>query len=94
VEATMAWKEIFTKDVDGRKVVGSEHDDGGYRVSTTTASDYEGSVSGDESSTVIMPPVAAGSPVSIDGEDLEELRKNLIEEGEFSESAADRRACR
>lgn len=85
----MAWKDVFTKEVGGRQVTGSEHSEGGYRVSTTTASDYEGDVSGDESSTVIMPPVAAGSPVSIEGEDLADLRKNLIEDGEFSEEDAD-----
>lgn len=85
----MAWKDVFTKEVRGRQVTGSEHSEGGYRVSTTTASDYEGKVAVDDSSTLIVPPVAAGSKVSIDGEDLEVLRKNLIEDGEFSEDAAD-----
>ena len=85
----MAWKDIFTKEVEGRKVAGSEHNEGGYRVSTTTASDYEGKFEVDDTSTLHIPPVAAGSKVSIEGEDLGDLRKNLIEDGEFSEAAAD-----
>jgi len=38
---------------------------------------------------MIASPVAAGSKVSLDGEDLCHLRKSLIEDGEFSEAAAD-----
>jgi phosphatidate phosphatase APP1 len=88
-EWAMAWKDIFTKEVEGRKVTGTKSDEGDYRVTTTTASDYEGNVTVDDSSTVVMPPVAAGSKVSIDGEDLDDLRKNLVADGEFSEAGAD-----
>lgn len=83
-----SWEEIFEKEVDGRPVKGEVYDEGGYRVTTTQKSDYEGDVSGDESSTVIISPSAAGTKIKLEGETLEELEKELVEHGEFSDEEA------
>jgi hypothetical protein len=59
-----------------------------YRVTTTQKSDYEGNVFGDESSTTIIPPSAAGTKIQLDAETIEELEKELIEHGEFTHEEA------
>lgn len=55
--------------------------EGDYRVSTTQGEDYPGSVSGDESSTIIIPPSRKGTPIDIDGETLGEISIGLAGEG-------------
>lgn len=84
----MTWEEVFKKFVEGREVTGSVSDEGDYKVRTSTKSDYPGNATSDGDQHVISSPVAAGSPVSIDGEDLEDLQRNLVSDGEFSEEAA------
>jgi len=79
-----SWKEVFEAEVDGRQVKGEVYDEGRYRVTTTQKSDYEGNGSGDESTTVIIPPSAAGTIIQLDCETVEELEKQLVEHGEFT----------
>ncbi len=75
------WTTHHKGTVGGRTVEVKTYSDGGYRVSTTQGADYPGSVSGDDSSTIIIPPSAKGTPVDIDGETLDEVRGDLAAEG-------------
>lgn len=71
---------------EGREVEVKTHSEGGYRVSTTQGQDHPGSASSDEAGTIIMPPTKAGRPIDIDGGTVEEVRKQLAQEG-FSKKA-------
>ncbi|MCK2149441.1 hypothetical protein MYE70_10220 [Marinobacter alexandrii] len=82
------WETVFEAEIDGRNVKGEVYSKGGYKVSTTQKSDYEGHISSDDGSTIIIPPSAAGEPIEIDGESLDELERELVEDGEFSSSEA------
>ena len=84
-----SWKKVFEFEVDGRLVKGEVYIEGDYKISTTQKSDYEGEVFGDESSKVLMSPSAAGTPIEIEAETLEELKENLITDGEFSNEDAE-----
>ena len=75
------WTTHHKGTVGGRTVEVKTYSDGGYRVSTTQGEDYPGSVSGDDSSTVIIPPSAKGTPIDIDGETVDEVRNDLAAEG-------------
>ena len=85
---TELWEEKFQTEVAGRSVKGEVYDEGGYKVTTTQKSDHEGKVSGDKSGTVIVPPSASGTSIEIDGETLEELENELVENGEFTREEA------
>jgi hypothetical protein len=80
------WTTHHSGTVEDRDVTIQTHSDGGYRVKTTQGEDYDGDVSGDESSTVIIPPSPKGTPLDIDGKTLDEVRKQLSQEG-FSDGA-------
>ncbi len=82
------WEAIFDVVINGRDVKGETYCEGGYRVSTTQKSDYEGYIGGDTGSTIIIPPSQAGTPIDIDAETLEELERTLVEDGEFSPDEA------
>ncbi len=82
------WSKVFDASIGGRSVTGETYNEGGYKVRTTQKSDYEGSVSGDSSSTLIMPPTAAGTSMEIEAESLEELESELISDGEFTQNEA------
>lgn len=83
------WTTHHEGDVEGRPVTVQTHPEGGYRVKTTQGADDEGKVFGDESSTVIITPTAAGRPIDIEGETIDEVRDQLKQE-EFSEDAIQR----
>ncbi len=82
-----SWSQVFEDTVGGRPVKGEIYDEGGYKVTTTQKEDYPGSLSGDESNTIIIPPREAGTPIEIEAETLEELEKDLVTEG-FSKDEA------
>ena len=84
-----SWKQVFEVEVDGRPVKGEVYIEGGYRIKTTQKSDYDGEGFGDESSKVFMPPSAAGTPIEIEAETPEELKNDLISDGEFSNDDAE-----
>lgn len=80
------WATHFDGTVEGRTVTVQTHSDGGYRVKTTQDTDCNGTVFGDESSMAIIPPTPKGTPIEIEEETIDEVRKQLAQEG-FSDSA-------
>ncbi len=80
------WTTHHEGEVEGRPVIVQTHSEGGYRVKTDQGADDEGTVFGDDSTTVIIPPTAAGRPIDIDGETIDEVRDQLKQEG-FGEEA-------
>jgi hypothetical protein len=73
--------------VAGRPVAVKTYVEGGYRVSTTQGADHSGSISVDDTSTMIMAPSSKGRKINIDGESIEEVREQLAIEG-FSDDEA------
>ncbi len=84
-----SWSKIFEVTIGDRVVIGQTYDEGGYKVTTTQKSDDPGSVSGDQSSTVVIPPSAAGKKIEIDAETLSELEADLVSDGEFTAEEAE-----
>ncbi|MDD2357977.1 MAG: hypothetical protein PHX13_08700 [Thiovulaceae bacterium] len=82
------WQEVFSTNVDGRNVIGELYEENDYRVKTTQKNDDNGYISENESSKTYMPPRAAGSLITIEGQTLDELKDNLMSEGEFSSDDA------
>lgn len=78
------WDTVFEDKVDGRDVRGEVYSEGGYKVSTTQKSDYDGKLSSDEGSLTIIPPSGAGTAIEIHADTLEELERDLVDDGEFS----------
>lgn len=83
------WKTIFKGQVGGRSIVAATHVEGGFRVSTSSITDYPGELSASESGTLIMTPVALGSPIDIEAETLLVLREELIA-SEFSREESEK----
>jgi hypothetical protein len=83
------WTTHHKGSVSGRPIEVQTYSEGGYRVRTTQASEVPPSVSGDESSTLIMPPVPAGAPINVDGETIDALREELKTEGFDATSIAE-----
>ena len=81
---TESWTKIFDDLIASRHVTGEIYGEGGYKISTTQKSKDDGSVSGDESSTVVVSPTEAGNPIEFHSETLEELEIDLVSDGEFS----------
>ena len=81
-----SWTTHYKGQVEGRPVTVQTNSEGGYRVMTDQGADDEGTVFGDESSTVIISPTAAGSPIDIHEETIDEVRDQLNQEG-FGEEA-------
>ena len=81
------WNHVFEDTVGDRPVKGEIYDEGGYKITTTQQKDFPGSVSNDEANTIIIPPTAAGTPIEIEAETLEDLEKDLVTEG-FSKDEA------
>ncbi len=85
-----SWTRVFHDTIGGRSVTGEIYDDGGYKVTTTQKSDHDGGVSGDKSSTIIISPSAAGTPIEIDADTLKELESKLVTDGDFSKEEAEK----
>lgn len=81
------WKRTFTGSIGGRPVETEVYVDGGYRVRTTQGADSPGTVDGEPGSLTVIPPTEKGTTVEIDGDTLDEVRDQLIEEG-FTEAEA------
>lgn len=79
-----SWTTIFDETYSSRSVTGEIYSDGCYKITTTQKTDLDGTVSGDRSSTVIVPPTAAGSAMEITADTLDELKAELVSYGEFS----------
>ena len=78
------WTTHHEGTVNGRTVEVKTYSDGGYRISTTQSKDDLGSVSSDGSSTLIMTPTSKGRKIDIDGETVDEVCKQLVDE-DFTE---------
>ena len=83
-----SWTTHHSGDIGGRPVEVKTHSGGGYRVSTTTDKDYDGDAYSDEAGTVIMPPMAKGTPIDIDSDTIGGLRDELAQEG-FDQASID-----
>jgi hypothetical protein len=81
----MHWTKIFKVEIDGRPVTGLKSEDGDFRVSTVQKSDSEPKVFGDDASIGILDPMPAGRPIDIDAATIDDLRRDLVDDGEFSE---------
>lgn len=80
------WRQVFKIKIGDRVVIGEIHQDGGFRVKTTTLKDEEGSAGWEtESDFVAIIPKIAGSPIEYEAESLEELQQDLLKEGDFTE---------
>lgn len=84
----MSWVEIFNTVIDNRDVKGWRYDGEDYRVDTTIKTSVGPKISGDQGQMVVMPAFSAGDPCQIDGATPEELRKNLVDDGEFTSDQA------
>jgi riboflavin synthase alpha subunit len=82
------WKKVYVGKVGGRSVEGDVYTTGEVRVRTTQKSDDPGSVVVDGTSTVVMTPRGAGSPITVEAETLDELETSLASDGEFSPQEA------
>jgi len=83
-----SWSKIFEVTIGDRAVSGEIYDDDGYKVTTTQKSDDPGSVSGDQSNTVVFPPSAAGTKIEIEAKTLPQLEADLVSDGEFTAEEA------
>lgn len=81
-----SWTTHYEGEVEGRPVNVQTHSEGGYRVKTAQGADDEGTTLVDESTIASIPPTAAGRLIDIDGETIDEVRKQLKQEG-FGEEA-------
>ena len=81
-----SWTTHHEAKVEGRPVTVQTHSEGGYRVKTDQGADDEGAVFRDESTIVVIPPTAAGRSIDIVGDTIDEVRKQLKQEG-FGEEA-------
>lgn len=84
-----SWSKVFKEAIGNREVIGTRYDECGYKVITTQKNDDDGSVAGDQKSTVIIPPSSAGTKIEIDAKTLQELEADLVEEGEFTKEEAE-----
>jgi hypothetical protein len=75
------WTTHHKGTIGGRPVEVKTYSEGGYRVTTTQADNYDGHVGGDDSSVVIIPPSPKGTPINLEGETLDEIRRELASEG-------------
>lgn len=82
------WSKIFESTTCGRVVIGETYDGHEYKIKTTQKSEDKGNVSGDQSSTVIISPSAAGAAIEIHATTLSELENNLITDAEFTDQEA------
>ncbi len=84
---TDKWKSIFKGSIENRSLEIEIYDEGGFRIHTTQAVDDPGIVYCDASSSIIIPPKEQSRKITIEGENPDEICKDLLIVG-FSESAA------
>ncbi len=84
----MAWTQIFETEIDGRRVEGFRYEEGDLKVVTVQKTDYFGDVRMDDSSMTIPSPILAGDKIEIHAPNSDELHRELIIDGDFSEADA------
>lgn len=81
------WKIIFTGTIDGRPVTIKEYADDDGRALKVETNYGKDQILGDVPG-VIGVPVSADDTMHIDATTPEELKQNLVTQGDFSEDAA------
>lgn len=82
------WTTHATGVYEGRKVEVKTYSDGGYRVSTTQSETVLGDAMSDSSTHVFGVTINEGDRIDIEGESIAEVCAALVEEGGFTEQAA------
>jgi len=77
----VSWTTHHTGSVSGRPVTVQTSSEGLLRVRTSQGSDDEGKVIQDGSAIIIIPPTQAGRLIDIEGDSVEEIRDQLVDEG-------------
>jgi len=85
---TPHWTTIYDGSLGDRPIKLMKYSEGGLKVLTTQPCDEPGLVESDSGSTLIFPPTEAGREIEVEGETLEKLKSNLIQQGDFSEEEA------
>jgi hypothetical protein len=82
------WTTVFDGSFGGRDCKLQSYSEGGFKVITTQLCDEPGVFEADGSSTLIIPPTPAGREIHIEGETIEVLECNLVQDGGFSNDDA------
>ena len=78
------WTTVCEGSFGGRVCQVQSYSEGGFKVITTQLCDEPGVFEADGSSTLIIPPTPAGREIHIEGETIEDLESNLVQDGGFS----------
>jgi hypothetical protein len=82
------WTTVYEGSFGGRDCKVQSYSEGGFRVITTQLCDEPGIFEAHGSSTLIIPPTTAGSEIHIEGETIDDLESNLLQDGGFSDDEA------
>lgn len=82
------WRPLFVGPVEDRQVRLLTDGEGAFRVETTQKSESAGGLTVVGSSSMFGAVASPGDPLEIDAEDPDDLQRQLVEFGEFSEHAA------
>jgi len=82
------WTTVFEGSFGGRDCILQSYSEGGFKVITNQLYDEPGVFEADASSTLSIPPTAAGIEIHIEGETIEDLECNLVQDGGFSKDDA------
>jgi hypothetical protein len=83
------WTTVFDGSFGGRVCILQSYSEGGFKVITTQPCDEPGVFEADGSSTLIIPPTPKGTEIHIEGETIEDLESNLVQDGGFSNDDAE-----
>ena len=78
------WTTVYEGSFGGRDCKVQRYSEGGFRVITTQLCDEPGVIESDGSSALIIPPTPAGREIHIEGETIERLESNLVQDGGFT----------
>jgi hypothetical protein len=82
------WTTVFDGSFGGRDCKLQSYSEGGFKVITTQLCDEPGVFEADGSSTLIISPTPEGTEIHIEGETIEDLESNLVQDGGFSNDDA------
>jgi|LakMenEpi03Aug12_release.lakeMendotaPanAssembly.Ray.scaffolds.fasta_scaffold3304243_1 hypothetical protein len=82
------WTTVFEGAFGGRICKLQSYSEGSFKVITTQLCDESEVFEADDSSILIIPPTPAGREIHIEGETIEDLESNLIQDGGFSNDDA------
>jgi hypothetical protein len=82
------WTTVYEGSFGGRDCKVQRYSEGGFKVITTQLCDEPGDFEAVGSSTLIIPPTPAGTEIHIEGDTIQDLECNLVQEGGFSRDEA------